>query len=312
MPERTRPGRSCPLHYHYAPSVFRRPAELHADVLYVVGGLYGNIEALRQVVRMAAEERGDVRLVFNGDFNWFNVDTTGFAEINATVLQHAALRGNVETELAQDDDAYGCGCGYPDWVDDEVVTRSNRIMRVLSDAARFFPELRQRLGRLPMHLVAEVGAARVAIVHGDAVSLAGWSFSHEALSAVDATAALAQRFAEAGVDVFACTHTCLPVAKQLPLRDGRRVVINNGSAGMPNLHGALHGLVTRIATRPTRLASVLGMHVRGVYIDLVRVDYDLQRWLVQFERNWPDGSPAHLSYFERITRGPSFTGPIEV
>ena len=32
-------GRMCPADYRYPPSVFDRPAELAADVLYVAGGL---------------------------------------------------------------------------------------------------------------------------------------------------------------------------------------------------------------------------------------------------------------------------------
>ncbi|MFN7594240.1 MAG: hypothetical protein ACK5PU_01360, partial [bacterium] len=49
----TAPGRSCPLHYRYAPEVFRSeaPSSLQGlEVLYVVGGLYGNALALDQVL----------------------------------------------------------------------------------------------------------------------------------------------------------------------------------------------------------------------------------------------------------------------
>jgi len=35
------PGRSCPRHYRYSPAVFARPADLKAQSLYIVGGLYG-------------------------------------------------------------------------------------------------------------------------------------------------------------------------------------------------------------------------------------------------------------------------------
>lgn len=310
MRKAARPGRSCPLHYRYAPSVFRRPAELKADVLYVVGGLYGNTEALARIVRMAAEESGDARLVFNGDFNWFNIDAESFATINETVLQHAASRGNVETELASDDGTYGCGCGYPEFVPEEVVERSNQISRLLAHTARQFPELRRRLAELPMHLVAQVGGARVAILHGDAESLAGWSFSHEALSDAVDPARLVRYFDEADVRVFACTHTCLPVVKRVTHGDG--VIVNNGSAGMPNLRGTHYGLVTRIGTHPAKGASAFGLRTGGVYLDLLQVNYDQTRWVHAFEKNWPSRSPAYLSYFDRITRGPTFTGPISV
>ena len=52
-----RAGRMCPADYRYPPSVFDRPPELAADVLYVVGGLYGNLAALDEIERLAARER---------------------------------------------------------------------------------------------------------------------------------------------------------------------------------------------------------------------------------------------------------------
>jgi hypothetical protein len=36
------PGRSCPLTYRYQPEALAQPAQLEADTLCVVGGLYGN------------------------------------------------------------------------------------------------------------------------------------------------------------------------------------------------------------------------------------------------------------------------------
>ena len=74
--DRSRPGRSCPPGYRYSPGVFGREADLEARALYVVGGLYGNPFALAAALALAGEE--DAALVFNGDFNWFNVDPDGF------------------------------------------------------------------------------------------------------------------------------------------------------------------------------------------------------------------------------------------
>ena len=146
-----RPGRSCPLTYRYSPLVLAREPELVADTVYVVGGLYGNPFALKAVLQLAGDERGSTALVFNGDFNWFNVDRPGFSAINEEVLRHRATRGNVETAFAEAANA-GCGCAYPDWVDDGEVERSNAIMRELKETAEAFPILRQRLAALPMYL----------------------------------------------------------------------------------------------------------------------------------------------------------------
>ena len=79
----------------------------------------------------------------------------------------------------------GCGCAYPDDVDDDEVERSNTIMMQLRRVASHCPQLTERLSALPMHLVARVGDLRIGIVHGDAHSLAGWEFAHDQLHASD-------------------------------------------------------------------------------------------------------------------------------
>ena len=44
-------GRSCPLAYRYKPeSLCREPAHVSEDVLYIVGGLYGNAFALDEIL----------------------------------------------------------------------------------------------------------------------------------------------------------------------------------------------------------------------------------------------------------------------
>ena len=188
MDSHAAPGRSCPLHYRYDPSVFdsEAPARLRQlEVLYVVGGLYGNELALARVLELFEREQGEKRLVFNGDFHWFDADPTVFAQVQRAVLAHEATRGNVETELAApagDDDA-GCGCAYPEAVPDDDVERSNAILERLRRTAGQVEGSRAALGVLPMHAVAQVGTARVAIVHGDAWALAGWRFAHDRLHA---------------------------------------------------------------------------------------------------------------------------------
>ncbi|HSJ99513.1 MAG TPA: hypothetical protein VLC53_20720, partial [Myxococcota bacterium] len=81
------PGRSCPLSYRYAPRVLDRAPEIEAETLYVIGGLYGNVEALAAIARLAAREPGPVTWVFNGDFHWFDVDAGDFARVGEAVLR---------------------------------------------------------------------------------------------------------------------------------------------------------------------------------------------------------------------------------
>jgi hypothetical protein len=250
---------------------------------------------------MARDE--DAALVFNGDFNWFNADAGGFERVNAAVLGHAALRGNVETEIAGEDAGDGCGCGYPDWVGDAEVERSNAILARLRETARAHGALRARLGALPMHLVAEVGGVRVGVVHGDAESLAGWLFSQELMR--ERPERVLRALEAAAIDVFASSHTCLPVMQEFSTARGRVLVANNGAAGMPNFRGERFGLATRIALRPSR-ERLYGTAVGAVHVEAVPVRYDHDAWLERFDRVWPPGSPAAVSYRERIASGPRY------
>jgi hypothetical protein len=313
-------GRSCPLHYRYRPEVFDAPAPpalAGLDVLYVVGGLYGNPFALEAVLERFASETGRKRLVFNGDFHWFDADPETFTRVQRGVLAHMALRGNVETELAaaparggaqaaEVPDA-GCGCAYPQWVGDDVVERSNRIVERLRRAVT--QAERDALAALPMWLRADVGTLRLGIVHGDAQSLAGWDFAQEHLRDARHREEVRQRLARANVDAFACTHTCLPVFQGLHAAGGEgwRWILNNGAAGMPNFAGDGAGLLTRLALTPCRGSERrFGIRAREVFVDALAVTIDEAAWRERFLRQWPPGSDAHASYFERIVRGPAY------
>lgn len=300
----SQPGRSCPLHYRYAAASLARTPEIHADTLYVVGGLYGNRPAMRALEIMAAGERA--KLVFNGDFNWFNIDNSAFADINQTVLSHHALRGNVETELAGDDDAAGCGCGYPESVSEAEVARSNAIHARLRDTACAAPALRSRLGMLPMTLVAEVGGLRVAIVHGDCESLAGWSYDESALRDAAGINRVAAHCEAADARMIASSHTCLPVAVRFSAGGRDCALFNNGAAGMPNFAGTGFGVITRIATTPSPLPALYGTVIDGIHIDALPLHYDREAWQREFDAQWPAGSDAALSYAARIRNGPRY------
>jgi hypothetical protein len=192
-------------------------------------------------------------------------------------------------------------------VNDAEVERSNEIITHLRTTARRHPGLREHLVALPMYLVAEIAGMRVAIVHGDAESLAGWSFSQEALAAPGAPGRLTAHFERADVRVFASSHTCLPVATDCVSRQGRCVLINNGAAGMPNFERATCGLITRIASGASPRAKPLyATRLDSLLIEALPVQYDPVRWLEQFSANWPPGTAAHQSYYRRITQGPRY------
>lgn len=334
---------ACPPDYYYGPAALNRPPDLSAETLYVIGGLYGNPEALAAVLAMKDREdragptvdspvdspvgppvrstvRPPVRLVFNGDFNWFNVDAESFRAINEAVLEHVAIQGNVEAELAREGAALDCGCNYPPYVDPGTVERSNRIFARLKETASHSPGIASRLGGMPKTLVARVGAHRIAIVHGDPEALSGWRLAEEALSGPNAKEdappgvpqtgeeRIAEYFRAAGVSAFAATHTCLPFARDFMVDGMARLIVNNGAAGMPNFRGVAGGLLTRISVHPALPGdSLYGWARDGVHYDALPIVYDQERWMERFLANWPEGTPAHRSYFERLTKGPAYT-----
>jgi hypothetical protein len=316
------PGQSCPPEYRYDLTAFRGEPTHHAETVYVVGGLYGNPEALRTILRMQEAEarRGTpVSLVFNGDHNWFDADAESFREINEVALASVAIRGNVEAEIASPTES-GCGCNYPDYVNAEYVARSNAIMGRLQAVAEGFPWVRKALGELPMVRTIQVGGERIGIVHGDAEMLSGWAFAAERLSLVgkccsgdQATGALTpvetieRYFRDSGLRAFACTHTCLPHARDFDVDGTERLIVNNGSAGMANFANTTFGLITRISVDPrTPPESLYGIALRGLRFDALPVPFDHRAWIAAFLANWAPGSPAYESYFDRIVRGPDF------
>ena len=120
-----------------------RQLYLHTVLIWwVICSLFidGNIEALDTIEKLAAKEElcTPPLLVFNGDFNWFNASCEDFCEINERILfsqstignslERMAICGNVESEITNLQSEDGCGCAYPDYMPDNAVDRSNRIM----------------------------------------------------------------------------------------------------------------------------------------------------------------------------------------
>jgi hypothetical protein len=315
---------SCPLDYRYSPTALNRPADRVAQTAYVIGGLYGNREALRAIQAMArAEKEGGgapMLLVFNGDFHWFDAAPDDFLAVQQGVLAHWPLAGNVEAELARPGQETDCGCAYPAYVDPGVVERSNRIFARLKRTALGLLGATQALARLPRHGVLQVGGRRIGILHGDAHTLSGWRWAAEALpgGGNGARAAnglvrtapeeIAADFRAARVLAFATTHTCLPFLFQTGVDDEPRAIINNGSAGMPNFRGTDYGLLTRVSARPEPPPdSLYGANLGGIRLDALPVRYDAAAWRRRFLATWPPGSAGYVSYYPRIMNGPAWS-----
>jgi hypothetical protein len=152
-------------------------------------------------------------------------------------------------------------------------------------------------------LVISVGALRVAIVHGDACSVAGWRFSRTQLDDPELASWLEMIHRESGVDVFASTHTCDAVMRDFGFAGGRLVIANNGAAGMGNFAGDQRGLITRVSTRACPHAALYGTRNGATFVDALPVAFDVPGFMRQFDELWPVGSPGEVSYRKRILGG---------
>jgi diadenosine tetraphosphatase ApaH/serine/threonine PP2A family protein phosphatase len=254
---------------------------------------------------MADRERAagrSVRILFNGDFNWFNTDDELFTAINRRLLKYDAMLGNVEYELATPSPEAGCGCAYPEFVEEAVVERSNRIMGPLQKVAGRHAGIQEQLRQLPRWRSLILGGLKVLVLHGDPESLAGWGLSRESLLALG-DRQLADWFRRTGADVIASTHTCLPVTWSGEVDGQHRLFMNNGSAGMGNLQDDGRGLITRLSAHPSLQTPVVEHQLGSMKLSLESVAFDLAGWLELFDRLWPPGSDAELSYRQRIISG---------
>lgn len=295
-------GRACPVDYRIAADAFAGPAAQACDILYVVGGLYGNPFALDAIEEMLkAEDPGKKTLVvFNGDAHWFDKTAENFESLERRLQGYLPLVGNVEAELRrQEDVGVGCGCAYPECTSDESVSRSNRIHRMLSIAVDEHPELKEMLEGRPATLTVAVEGKKIGITHGDEKFIGGWDCSRESLQDIMRQDELDTFMRDNNIDVFVTTHTCAPVALTL----ARGVMINNGAAGLPNFLGDDFGLCIRIAAEPVE-DSMFETTIDGLHVQAVPVRYDNAAYVEWFDSLWNETSPAAISYRDRIVKGP--------
>ena len=119
---------------------------------------------------------------------------------------------------------------------------------------------------------------------------------------------IGQYFRQAEVCAFASTHTCTAFAQDFRVDGERRLVVNNGAAGMPNFKDTHFGLLTRISSHLHKPAdSLYGTALGTTRFDAVPIHYDHAAWVKRFLVNWPEGSPGHTSYFRRIVEGTEVT-----
>jgi hypothetical protein len=105
----------CPLDYYYDPALFARAPDFTAEVLYVVGGLYGNLAAIDALETLVLAEYAPVTLYLTETFTGLMLIINGSTKLKLAFRRHCALRGNVENEICRTRDVgAGCGCAEGD------------------------------------------------------------------------------------------------------------------------------------------------------------------------------------------------------
>lgn len=265
---------------------FKDEIELYSDEIWVAGGVYGNIFAIKKLNEMA--DKGNI--IYNGDLHWFDADLKAFNDVESNTQNAVKLNGNVEIELKRAENL-GCGCDYPEYENEVIVKNAELIHARLKSICADFSIFNDR----GTSLVANVGSAKIAITHGDEKRLNGWGFDHESFANKIRQDEVAEWFKQTKFDILATSHTC----KALVINNKNFVVLNNGSAGMPNFSEFAVGLVGRISTTAHEKA-LYRSRIKDVYVELVMLRYDKSEFIKYFERIWSDDSPASISYKARI------------
>ena len=240
--------------------------------------------------------------------HWFDRAPSDFAHIEKLASAHLPLIGNVEAELRRKDDSgAGCGCAYPDDVAQDTVDYSNAIFAQMHSMLKKYPEYVRSLKQRPGNAVVQVGEQLVAISHGDEQLLGGWSCSRQALTSIRRQTELAKWMREKKLSVLATSHTCAAAAWAWTDAWKDRAagaiingaVINNGAAGMPNFAAIPGGLISRVGLFPSDEA-LYSAKVGRLWVEALPLLYDSQQFISWFDKQWPAGSPAALSYRKRI------------
>ena len=289
-------GRNCSLAYILNKNWTENIGDAKSDVLYIVGGLYGNLFALNKINELAKSE--NAQIIFNGDMHWFDVKEEDFLTIEKNSEENSIkLLGNVEYELISKDDLLGCGCNYPEDVESGVVERSNIIHKIMKENVKN-NEILEDIKSREKTLVIRYFDKNIAITHGDEKSMSGWECSYDNLQNKKRQKELDSWFEKNNIDIMATTHTCLPVV----YNNGKNIVVNNGASGMANIINTTYGLVTRIAITPSPLA-IISEKTGNIYVELIKIEFDINKFLEWFESVWDNDSPASISYKNRIING---------
>lgn len=294
-------GRNCSLEYLLSKK-WAEDIELVVDrPIYIIGGLYGNYQSLIKIKELANNETKQPLLVFNGDIHWFDIYEEDFLKVENFIESDIKLIGNVEYELLNKNNSLGCGCNYPEDVDEGIVNRSNVIHSLLKNNISN-EEILKKIYNRTSTICLEYFGKKIAITHGDEKNMAGWQCSNENLRNYERQKEIENWLKTNEIDVLATTHTCLPAILNL----SNKLVINNGAAGMANIKNSTFGLITRIANNKHKEA-LISKEIDNIFVELVKVDYDINNFINWFDSIWDQNSAASVSYRDRILYGTNMT-----
>ncbi len=183
----------------------------------VFGGAYSNAEALDALMAAAARRGISAdRIVFTGDAIAYASDPQTVVDALRTA-GIAAIAGNVEQQIAAEQD--DCACGYRPGSTCDLLSRQwyEYAFAQVDDAARAW------MRALPDWLRFTIDGRRFVAVHGLPSRINGYAFASTPAATLDA------EIGRTEADAVVCGHSGIPFTRAI----GAKLWLNAGVVGMP-------------------------------------------------------------------------------
>lgn len=213
----------------------------------VFGGVYGNLQALRELLRKESNIPPEM-FVCTGDLAAYCADGAAVCKtVRRTLSAAVVVRGNCERAIAADED--DCGCGFaPGTVCGRLSAAWHAHAKKTVGAAE-----KSWFGELPARRIINFAGFRLAVVHADAETDNRFIFP--------STPAAEKRRAlkKLGVDGVIAGHSGIPFTQRI----GGGLWHNSGALGMPANDGTPRVWYSRWTARAD-----------GVEIEHLALEYD--------------------------------------
>jgi predicted phosphodiesterase len=215
--------------------------------LMVFGGSYSNLEATQAILAEAARlEIPAEHIICTGDVVAYGADPAATVELVRGVVCHVVM-GNCEQSIAAR--SADCGCGFP------TGSACERLSAAwFAHAARELnADARAWMADLPRRIDIEIGACRLAVIHG------GVDIINRFIFASTSAAIKFEEIRKTGVDGVIGGHCGLPFTQAI----NGLLWHNAGAVGMPANDGT-----------PRVWFSLLRAEAHGIAIEHRALDYD--------------------------------------